>query len=73
MLSLVFMTATAVSPSTSCCFNLTSTLHEGYTVAKFAGENVHKRLVTEETYQQKQYESAMKRAFLGTDEDLRAG
>jgi protein phosphatase 2C family protein 2/3 len=42
-------------------------------VAKFAGQNVHRRLVTEETYHEKQYEAAMKRAFLGTDEDLRAG
>jgi len=46
--------------------------HGGGTVAKFAGQNVHKRLVNEETYQEKQYESALKRAFLGTDEDLLA-
>ena len=42
----------------------------GGTVAKFAGQNVHKRLVTEEAYKNKQYEEALKRAFLGTDEDL---
>ncbi|KAG6841987.1 hypothetical protein C0991_004478 [Blastosporella zonata] len=46
--------------------------HGGRTVAKFAGANVHKRLVQEETYKQRQYEAAMKRAFLGTDEDLLA-
>jgi len=46
--------------------------HGGGTVAKFAGQNVHRRLVTEETYHEKEYEAAMKRAFLGTDEDLRA-
>ncbi|KAG6850745.1 hypothetical protein H0H93_009368 [Arthromyces matolae] len=46
--------------------------HGGSTVAKFAGSNVHKRLVEEETYKQGQYEVAMKRAFLGTDEDLLA-
>ncbi|KAG6814255.1 hypothetical protein H0H92_015370 [Tricholoma furcatifolium] len=46
--------------------------HGGGGVAKFAGENVHKRLVEEETYKQGQYEAAMKRAFLGTDEDLLA-
>ncbi|KAG6918764.1 hypothetical protein DXG01_011955 [Tephrocybe rancida] len=46
--------------------------HGGGTVAKFAGSNVHKRLVEEETYKQGQYEAAMKRAFLGTDEDLLA-
>jgi protein phosphatase PTC2/3 len=54
-------------------FDLTFTPNEGGTVAKFAGQNVHKRLVTEDTYHQKQYEAAMKRSFLGTDEDLRAG
>jgi len=46
--------------------------HGGGTVAKFAGQNVHKRLVTEEAYQQKQYKEALKRAFMGTDEDLLA-
>ncbi|KAG6890815.1 hypothetical protein C0995_003248 [Termitomyces sp. Mi166 len=46
--------------------------HGGSTVAKYAGANVHKRLVEEETYKQGQYELAMKRAFLGTDEDLLA-
>lgn len=44
--------------------------HGGSTVAKFAGSNVHKRLLSEETYQGKDYEAALKRAFLGTDEDL---
>lgn len=48
------------------------TFFSGGTVAKYAGENVHKRLLSEETYQQKQYEAALKRAFLGTDEDLLA-
>lgn len=46
---------------------------KGGTVAKFAGNHVHKRLVTEETYREKDYEAALKRAFLGTDEDLLAG
>lgn len=46
--------------------------HGGGTVAKFAGQNVHKRLVAEEAYKQKQYKEALKRAFLGTDEDLLA-
>ncbi|KAF7978516.1 hypothetical protein HWV62_45685 [Athelia sp. TMB] len=44
--------------------------HGGGTVAKFAGQNVHKRLVSEEAYKNKQYKEALKRAFLGTDEDL---
>ncbi|KIM77295.1 hypothetical protein PILCRDRAFT_622146 [Piloderma croceum F 1598] len=46
--------------------------HGGDTIAKFASKNVHKRLVTEEAYSEKRYEEALKRAFLGTDEDLRA-
>jgi protein phosphatase 2C family protein 2/3 len=46
--------------------------HGGGSVAKFAGINVHKRLVTEESYREKRYEEALKRAFLGTDEDLLA-
>lgn len=45
----------------------------GGTVAKFAGQNVHQRLVKEESYREQGYEEAMKRAFLGTDEDILAG
>jgi protein phosphatase PTC2/3 len=48
-------------------------LSPGSTVAQFAGQNVHKRLLKEEAYQEKRYDEAMKRAFLGTDEDLLAG
>jgi len=48
------------------------TFSGGSTVAKFAGQNVHKHLVAEEAYRQKQYQEALKRAFLGTDEDLLA-
>lgn len=47
--------------------------HLGSNVAKFAGLNVHKRLVTEEAYKSEDYEVALKKAFLGTDEDLLAG
>lgn len=42
-------------------------------MAKYAGQNVHKRLLKEEAYEQKDYQEALKRAFLGTDEDLLAG
>ena len=45
----------------------------GATVAQFAGRNVHKRLTRDETYQEKLYDAALKKAFLGTDEDIRAG
>jgi len=46
--------------------------HGGAAMAKFAGINVHKRLVTEKAYHEKQYEEALKRAFLGTDRDFLA-
>lgn len=41
-------------------------------MAKFAGQHVHKRLVTEESYKSGDYAQALKKAFLGTDEDLLA-
>jgi len=44
----------------------------GSTVARFAGQNVHRRLVNEDLYQAEDYEAALKKAFLGTDEDLLA-
>jgi len=50
-----------------------SELNTGSTVARFAGQNVHRRLVQEESYRQQDYKEAMRRAFLGTDEDMLAG
>ena len=41
-------------------------------MAKFAGLNVHKRLVTEEAYKNDDFEVALKNTFLGTDEDFLA-
>ncbi|KIY45612.1 PP2C-domain-containing protein [Fistulina hepatica ATCC 64428] len=46
--------------------------HGGAGVAKFAGKHVHQRLVNENAYREQRWEEAMKRAFLGTDEDLLA-
>lgn len=46
--------------------------HGGGSVAKFAGNHVHKRLISEQAYREKRYGEALKRAFLGTDEDLLA-
>jgi hypothetical protein len=45
----------------------------GGSVAKYAGQHVHQRLTTEEAYAEKDYHTAFKKAFLGTDDDLRAG
>lgn len=69
----VFMMAMAVVFFLAIHLPSHSSLPTGSTVAKFAGKNVHKRLLAEETYRQKRYDEAMKRAFLGTDEDLLAG
>jgi protein phosphatase 2C family protein 2/3 len=44
--------------------------HGGATVAKYAGLNVYKRLAQEPAYAEKNYREALKRAFLGTDEDI---
>lgn len=44
----------------------------GAAVAKYAGANVHGRLVHDEAYKHKDYKLALKNAFLGTDADMRA-
>lgn len=46
--------------------------HGGGTVARFAGRNLHRRLLSEEAYRKTRYGEALKRAFLGTDEELLA-
>ncbi|KAL1950327.1 hypothetical protein VTO73DRAFT_5451 [Trametes versicolor] len=46
--------------------------HGGAAVAKYAGQNVHHRLVRDEAYKQHDYRLALKNAFLGTDEDIRS-
>jgi hypothetical protein len=64
----------AISPLRSTTdARLTRRTSPGGTVAKFAGQNVHRRLVKEEAYRRQDWHEAMKRAFLGTDEDLLAG
>ncbi|TFK52534.1 PP2C-domain-containing protein [Heliocybe sulcata] len=46
--------------------------HGGSNVARYAGRNVHKRLTSQEEYREKRYPEALKRAFLGIDEDILA-
>ena len=48
-------------------------LFRSESVAKYAAQNFHKRLVAEESYKERNWELALKIAFLGTDEDLRTG
>ncbi|KDQ11486.1 hypothetical protein BOTBODRAFT_35362 [Botryobasidium botryosum FD-172 SS1] len=45
--------------------------HGGPAVARYAGTNVFTRLMGEEAYAAQQYREALKRAFIGIDEDLR--
>ena len=42
----------------------------GASVAKYAGNNVFKRLAGEQNYKDGNYQEALKKAFLGTDEDI---
>ncbi|KWU45572.1 PP2C-domain-containing protein, partial [Rhodotorula sp. JG-1b] len=46
--------------------------HGGSTVAKFAGDTVHSRLANNDHFKQRDWEASLKRAYLETDEDLRA-
>ncbi|BGP43534.1 Protein phosphatase 2C 2 [Rhodotorula kratochvilovae] len=46
--------------------------HGGSTVAKFAGDTVHSRLAANDFFKRKDWEASLKRAYLETDEDLRA-
>ncbi|GAA5830008.1 hypothetical protein JCM11251_006843 [Rhodosporidiobolus azoricus] len=46
--------------------------HGGSTVAKFAGDTVHHRLAANEHFKKQDWEASLKRAYLETDEDLRA-
>ncbi|GAA6020584.1 hypothetical protein JCM10207_008676 [Rhodosporidiobolus poonsookiae] len=46
--------------------------HGGSTVAKFAGDTVHHRLAANESFKKRDFEASLKRAYLETDEDLRA-
>ncbi|KAI8445328.1 protein phosphatase, partial [Phakopsora pachyrhizi] len=45
--------------------------HGGATVAEYSGNTVHFKLRSTDEYKQQDYEAALKRAFLATDEDLR--
>ncbi|KAJ8473347.1 hypothetical protein ONZ51_g7926 [Trametes cubensis] len=46
--------------------------HGGSAVAKYAGQHLHQRLVSDDAYKRKDYPRALKNAFLGTDEDIRS-
>jgi protein phosphatase 2C family protein 2/3 len=45
----------------------------GSSVARYAGQNVWKRLAQEPAYLEGRYPEALKKAFLGTDEDILKG
>ncbi|TCD64899.1 Protein phosphatase 2C 2, partial [Steccherinum ochraceum] len=46
--------------------------HGGQNCAKYAGPNVHKKLVTEDAYKSHSYVDALKRTFMDVDEDIKA-
>lgn len=79
--SLQCMTGTVVRlvPSLGDATDVSVTLCErgsrvsaGSTVAKFAGDTVHHRLAANDFFKKRDWEASLKRAFLETDEDLRA-
>ncbi|WFD43199.1 protein-serine/threonine phosphatase [Malassezia psittaci] len=47
--------------------------HGGANVARYAGRTLHGRLAELSEFQQRDWEAALRRAFLKTDEDLRVG
>ena len=53
--------------------NSASCSSSGGTIAKYSGQHVHMRLAGDEAYSAKDYKTALKKAFLGTDDDLRTG
>jgi hypothetical protein len=67
------MTGTVVcTDSNRAGSNINTHLPIGSTVARYSGENVYQRLAGEETYAAKDYHAALKKAFIGIDDDLRA-
>jgi protein phosphatase 2C family protein 2/3 len=44
--------------------------HCGQNIAKYCGENLHKKLVRDPAFTSENYEEAIKNAFLGIDDDL---
>lgn len=53
--------------------NFVQPLLIGGSIAKYSGQHVHMRLAGDEAYVTKDYRTALKKAFLGTDDDLRTG
>jgi protein phosphatase 2C family protein 2/3 len=45
----------------------------GAAVAKYCGQFLHKKVLEESTFSEKQYEDALRDGFLKTDQDLREG
>ncbi|CAG7852167.1 Protein phosphatase 2C homolog 2 Short=PP2C-2 [Serendipita indica DSM 11827] len=61
-----------LDPSSGNSFFAVFDGHGGSTVAKYAGQHVAERLAQESAYIEGDYATALKKAFLGTDDDLRA-
>lgn len=59
-------------PNERYCGQADPVTSSGSSIAKFSGDTVHHRLRSLGEYGAGQYEDALKRAFLATDEDLRS-
>ncbi len=66
------MMVTAVRLILYVLSQLLKRISAGSAVARYAGQNVHKRLLQEEAYKKKDYAAALKNAFIGTDADMRS-
>jgi len=46
---------------------------EGVNVARYVGEHLHKRVISDPEFEKGNYGKALKNGFLGIDEDLQGG
>ncbi|WFD22689.1 protein-serine/threonine phosphatase [Malassezia equina] len=62
----------SVSPKERVSFFAVYDGHGGANVARYSGRTVHSRLLELPEFKEKQWEAALRRSFLKTDEDLRS-
>ncbi len=60
----------SASRLTTCWLHMLS-VFQGASVAKFAGERVHRRLVEDGAYKERRFPEALKNAFLGSDAEMK--
>lgn len=47
--------------------------YSGAAVAKYSGQNLHKKILADPAFAEKDYKTALKDGFLNIDQDLREG